>query len=350
MAYTFEEKQAFIQGVVKFYKNRGYTLRGSINSIFKSNGLLNTKSSWEDTYKLISELPDSEITNQTLDAIIEAFNNDVFSTILFRDKYLTIYEDPKNYEDIISKINELSFEFDGDFSPILDNSLDFEFIKTQNNHLVFYTFKSIRSLSTKVDLGVFALKQDFVDEEYDRVYAYKTVDLPCFNSIIFDTEKKNIILSADLANQFQDENLRAEIARLVNLIRQVTGLGHTIEDTGINLFPCVAKLYHEQPGVIKELAFKTDDGVAHREIARGGIDDVREGDYHVGGTASTSIQPYDIKKIYGGKKFNDKKDLLLKGSWYILNLPTPILTNVTITVNSAQDMNDMVNKLIAFSK
>ena len=25
----------------------------------------------------------------------------------------------------------------------------------------FYTFKSIRSLSTKVDLGVFALKQDF---------------------------------------------------------------------------------------------------------------------------------------------------------------------------------------------
>ena len=35
---------------------------------------------------------------------------------------------------------------------------------------------------------------------------------------------------------------------------------------------------------------------------------------------------------------------------YILNLPTPILTNVTITVNSAQDMNDMVNKLIAFSQ
>lgn len=350
MAQTFEEKQAFIQSGVKFYKNRGYTLRGSINSIFKSNGLLNTKSSWEDTYKLISEFQDSEINNEILDKIIEAFHNDLFSTILFRDKYLSIYENPKNYDDIIAKLDEISIDFDGDFSSILDNSLDFEYIKTIHNHQIFYTFKSIRSLSTKVDLGVFALKQDFVDEEYERVFAYKTVDLPCFNSIIFDTQKKNLILSVDLANQFQDENLRAEIARLVNLIRQTTGLGHTIEDTGINLFPCVAKLYHEQPGVIKELAFKTDDGVAHREIARGGIDDVREGDYHVGGTASTSIQPYDIKKIYGGKKFNDKKDLLLKGSWYILNLPTPILTNVTITVNSAQDMNDMVNKLIAFSQ
>lgn len=350
MAFTFEEKQAFIQSGVKFYKNRGYTLRGSINSIFKASGLLNTKSSWEDSYKLISELPESVINNEILDKIIEAFYDDLFSTILFRDKYLTIYESPQNYDDIMSKLDELSVDFDGDYSPILDNSLEFEFIKTIHNHQVFYTFKSIRSLSTKVDLGVFALKQDFVDEEYERVFAYKTVDLPCFNSIIFDTEQKNIILSADLANQFQDENLRAEIARLVNLIRQTTGLGHTIQDTGINLFPCVVKLYNEQSGVIKELAFKTDDGVAHREIARGGIDDVREGDYHSAGTASTSIQPYDIKKIYGGKKFNDKKDLLLKGSWYILNLPTPILTNVTITVNSAQDMNDMVNKLIAFSK
>ncbi len=101
--------------------------------------------------------------------------------------------------------------------------------------MIFYTFKSIRSLSTKVDLGVVALKQDYLDEEYDRVFAFKTVDLPCFNSIIFDTDKKNIIISADLANQFQDENLRAEIARLINLIRQITGMGHTIEDTGINL-------------------------------------------------------------------------------------------------------------------
>ncbi|WP_334413050.1 hypothetical protein [Acinetobacter pittii] len=350
MYQNFEEKQSFIQKGVKFYKNRGYTLRGSINTIFKLNGLLNTKSSWEDTYKLISDLDDNQINNDMLDKIMEAFQNDLFSTILFRDKYLTIYETPKNYDNILTILDDLSEGFDGDFSSILDNALDYQYIKTIHGNLTFYTFKSIRSLSTKVDLGVFALKQDFVDEEYDRVFAYKTVDLPCFNSIIFDTEKKNIILSADLANQFQDENLKAEIARLVNLIRQTSGLGHTIDDTGINLFPCVVKLYQEQPGVIKELPFKTDDGVAHREIARGGIDDVREGEYHVGGTASANIQPYDIKKIYGGKKFNDRKDLLLKGSWYILNLPTPYLTNVTITVNSAKDLNEMVNKLIAFSK
>ena len=57
-----------------------------------------------------------------------------------------------------------------------------------------------------------------------------------------------------------------------------------------------------------------------------------------------------ILKDLWRKKFNDRKDLLLKGSWYILNLPTPYLTNVTITVNSAKDLNEMVNKLIAFSK
>ena len=107
-------------------------------------------------------------------------------------------------------------------------------------------------------------------------------------TLSFLIPRKNIILSADLANQFQDENLKAEIARLVNLIRQTSGLGHTIDDTGINLFPCVVKLYQEQPGVIKELAFKTDDGVAHREIARGGID-VREVRISCWRTASANI-------------------------------------------------------------
>lgn len=350
MVFNFEEKQSFIQTVIKFYKNRGYTLRGSINQIFKSNGLETTKTSWDDTVKMIAETPDSQINNDIFDKLITGFQNDLLSTILYRDKFLTIYENPKNFDKIYQTLESLSVDFDNDYLPILDNSIDFEYIKTSNQNLNYYTFKSIRSISTKVDLGIYALKQDYQTDEYDRVFAYKTVDMACFNSIILDTANKNIILSADLANQFQDENLKAEIARLVNLIRQTTGLGHTIEDSGINLFPAIDKLYQEQNGVIKELAFKTDDGVAHREVARGGIDDVREGEYHTAGTASTNIQPYDIKKIYGGNNHNDKKDLLLKGSWYVLNLQTPILTNVTITVNSSNDLYSMISKLISFSK
>ncbi|WP_180043691.1 MULTISPECIES: hypothetical protein [unclassified Acinetobacter] len=350
MSFTFEEKKLFIQNTIKFYKNRGYTLRGSINSILKSNGFINTKSSWEDTEKQVTDFPESVISNDIFDKVIQGFQKDLLKTILFRDKFISIYEEPKNFDLIFSKLDEISSLFDEDYYPVFENSTAFEFIKTEHQNLVFFTFKSIRSLSTKVDLGVYALKQDYHNEEYDKVYAYKTVDLACFNSIIFDLNNKNIILSSDLANQFQDEHLRAEIARLVNLIRQTTGLGHTIEDTGINLFPCIEKFYKEEEGVIKELAFKTDDGVAHREIARSGIDDVREGEYHVGGTASTNIEPYDIKKIYGGNKLNEKKDLLLKGSWYILNTTEPKLTNVTITVNSEKDLYDMINKIIAFSK
>ena len=96
-----------------------------------------TKSSWEDTYKLISDLDDNQINNDMLDKIMEAFQNDLFSTILFRDKYLTIYETPKNYDNILTILDDLSEGFDGDFSSILDNALDYQYIKTIHGNLTF---------------------------------------------------------------------------------------------------------------------------------------------------------------------------------------------------------------------
>ncbi len=346
---SFEENKLLVASAVIFYKNRGYTLRGNINSILKESGFLQTKTTWEDTFKVITEFPESEINETIISATLENFKEDIIKTIHYRDKFLTIYNNPTNYESIYNAIDAVSSSFDDDFSTIFDNSSEFGIIKTIVNDNIIYTTKSIRSLITKVDLGVHALKQDYLNEGYDNVFAYKALELPCFNSIIFNQTDKNIILSADLANQFQDENLRAEIAKLVSMIRDTTRIGHAIEDTGINLFPCINKPYEETEGKIKELAFKTDNGVSHREIARSGIDDVRDGEYHSGGVASAAIEPYDIKKIYSAHNQKLRQDLTLKGTWFVLSLPQPVLTNATISVNSDDDFHSIIKKLINFA-
>lgn len=346
---SFEEKKAFLISVIKFYRNRGYTLRDNINTVLKEAGLIPTKNTWEDTLRNISELPESDIFKSLVDNAISAFKEDIFKTILYRDKFISIYKNPDNFDRILAALENTSKLFDGDYSNIFDNASDLGVITTAINGNVIFTTKNIRPLSTKVDLGIHALKQDYFSDDYDKVFAYKTVDIPCFNSIIFNKQSKNIILVVDLANQFQDENLRTEIAKLVTLIRELAGIGHAISDTGINLFPAINNLYIEEYGAVKELAFKTDDGVSHREIAKAGIDDVRDGDYHTGGTASANIQPYDIKKIYSNLTPKLRQDIYLKGTWYALNLPSPILTNATISANSDHDFHAIITKLIDFS-
>ena len=342
---NFEEKKEFIKNCIIFYRDRGYTLKGNINTLLKNGGLFSTKTMWEETLKEIDYISASEVGAKIVDDVIAEFEKDLIKTILFREKYLSIYIDPKNFDNIFLALEKKYKKFDDNYHSIINSEIKFGFKKIQFDDLYFYISKDISTLTSKIDLGLSALKDELKDSGYQKVFAFKEIEISSFNSIIVDKKNRNIILSADLANHFQIDQLRQKIAGLVNLIRTETKLGHTIEDTGINLFPCIQKLYDEKHGFVKELAFKTDEGVSHREIAKAGKD-VREGEYHTAGSASTDIESYDIKKSYGKKTEEDYKEVILKGSWYILSLPTPILTNLTIHANTLKSFNEILTKII----
>lgn len=350
MSSKFDDKKIFIQQIINFYRNRGYSLRGKVNNILKQSGIFGTKQSWEDTLDLISNMDFNEINDEIIQKVLVNFQSDLLSIVLYQNKFISIYDEILNFDTIYNALDSNSVKFDSDFQPILDKNLSFDYIKFTQGSLDFFVFKSIRLLATKIDLGLYVLKPDYIDDDFDKIVGYKTQEIPCFNSIIFDNDKKTIILSADLSSQFQEENLRAEIAKLVKIIRQKTNIGQAIKDLGLNIFPSIQKLYDEKEGIIKELAFKTNDGVAHREKARSGIDDVREGDYHIAGVASAEIEPYDIHKTYFDSQSNVATEVLVKGSWFILNSVNQVLHNATVTVNSEEEFVKIINKLIEFSK
>lgn len=88
------------------------------------------------------------------------------------------------------------------------------------------------------------------------------------------------------SSQFHEENLRGALAKLRLYLNQLV-LEH-IPDTGCNVFPAIERLYYEEIGNVKNLSFKTDDGISHNESSRVGIEDLRSGEYHKGGTPGLS--------------------------------------------------------------
>ena len=90
--------------------------------------------------------------------MLERFDKNIVKEIclfLYKFKFAT----KKQIINVISKKYNISIDFN------FQELVDFDFFKD------------------------FILVKGFVDEEYERVFAYKTVDLPCFNSIIFDTQR-----------------------------------------------------------------------------------------------------------------------------------------------------------------
>lgn len=315
MTFDFEDKKVFITQIISFYKERGYTLRNHINPILKKCGL-DTKISWHDTIDMIAGLKECDINNDITQKALNELLEYLISTILYKEKFIYIYKDLANFDEIYQAIDEHSSPYQGDFLSIINQDTNFDCVKFKKDKLTHYIYKNIQTLSAKIDLGVYALKDDVQQEGYDKVFAYKTIDIMAFNGIIFDEENKKIILSADLSSKLPEEMLRNQLIKIVRHIREYTNTrtqstSHVIKDYGINLFSCIKSLYDERLGKVREMAFTDDEGVTHRAKIRSGIDDVRDTEYHMAGKAVTNIQPYDINKIY-----NDKTEVAVKVSWH----------------------------------
>ena len=210
-----------------------------------------------------------------------------------------------------------------------------------------YQFKIIRTFILKENIRVDALKSEYVNEEYEKLVAYKEVRLPCFDSIILDDVTQQIILCADLSSQFHEENLRGALAKLRLYLNQLV-LEH-IPDTGCNVFPAIERLYYEEIGNVKNLSFKTDDGISHNESSRVGIEDLRSGEYHKGGIANATIEPYNITKEYNLEAY--KVLVTVKGSWHALAINTgiPNLNNFYVSTKDQSSFFKAIEEIVKTS-
>ena len=101
----------------------------------------------------------------------------------------------------------------------------------------------------------------------------------------------------------------------------------------------------EVKGNVKNLSFKTDDGISHNESSRLGIEDLRSGEYHKGGIANATIEPYNITKDYNLEDY--KVVVTVKGSWHALNIAgIPNLNNFYVSTKDVNSFFTAIEEII----
>lgn len=338
--------------LIKLYRKRGASLRNQVNPLIKKSGLI-TQSSWNNTFSHLEQYDESDITRSQFSTAIADFKKDLFSKILYDDKFISIIEKPSNYGEIKQCLETFPFESldQVNASNLIDEEDECACYKSASSGTTTYIFKKVRKYSVKEKLNVSALKLEYQNDGYDKLLAYVDISLPCFDSIILYDEREIIILASDLSSIFQVDNLRGAIASLKHIIRDKSAQSIKVPDKNKNFFAAIQEFYEENLGHVKELAFKTDDGVAHYENAKRGIPCIKEGDFHIGGTDNAEIEAYKIRKTYSSTNPNRENSIYLVSSWYVLNgnLGERLLGEATISAESHASFFEIVDKLLNWS-
>lgn len=347
---NFDDLKTNIVNLLKIYRGRGISLRNEIHPLLSSFTFLDRIHTWSSLFVHISELEEDVEPDllAKLGDLYKKIRTDFHNRVLFEDKYLSVYKGLPCYdqlkqhlESLIAPDQTLDLSRNGDFKDHIFQSKK----EIEQKHV--YQFKIIRTFILKENIRVDALKSEYVNEEYEKLVAYKEVRLPCFDSIILDDVSKEIILCADLASQFHEENLRGALAKLRLYLNQLV-VEH-IPDSGCNVFPAIERLYYEEIGNVKNLSFKTDDGISHNESSRVGIEDLRSGEYHKGGIANATIEPYNITKEYNLETY--KVVVTVKGSWHALSINTgiPNLNNFYVSTKDKVSFFKAIEEIVKTS-
>lgn len=344
---NFDDLKSNIVNLLKIYRGRGVSLRNDIHPLLAGFTFIDKTHTWSGLFVHISELQEDIEPDllKKLGALYKKIESDFNNRVLFEDKYLSVYKGLPCYdqlkallETLVSEDQNLDLSKDGNFKDHVFQ------VKQEIGQKHIYQFKIIRTFILKENIRVDALKSEYVNEEYEKLVAYKEVRLPCFDSIILDDSTKEIILCADLSSQFHEENLRGALAKLRLYLNHLV-VEH-IPDTGCNVFPSIERLYKEEIGSVKNLSFKTDDGISHNESSRVGIEDLRSGEYHKGGIANATIEPYNITKEYNLEAY--KVLITVKGSWHALAISTgiPNLNNFYVSTRDQGSFFKAIKEII----
>ncbi|RYY80402.1 MAG: hypothetical protein EOO69_02355 [Moraxellaceae bacterium] len=235
------------------------------------------------------------------------------SYLLYADKSIAIY----------NKLDSIDIVYANLDKSIIDDEDQLSF-EGQNKlgDLEFFIYKTTRTFFEKVAINL----SDFKDvdreeyEDYEQIYAIKSIKRECYDSIIFNKEKNYMVLSVDraeLSNLSTVHNAQAKLVRKINDGIRGSNPHARFPDAGSNLFPAIEKFYKDSSGEVTSISFLTLAGTSHNERLHKTCPDVRQAVYHIAGSSATPIEPYRISIRY--EQMKDCPEIFLLGSFRTIN-------------------------------
>ncbi|HDI2492999.1 TPA: hypothetical protein PKT84_003352, partial [Acinetobacter baumannii] len=286
--------------------------------------------------------------------------------VLFDDKFLTVYPNVKNIDEIKEKLDLIfhNYQSNPDIELQVNKRTFYPFRKNdiREDLIISYQFSQVRELTVRQEIDASDLK-DGISEMYSQVFGFKTTELTCFDSVIIDIERKILIILIDLARIMPRNELNVIHSNFSHFIKRELGLEimekYDFLSSPLDLFPCIQKFYDEKVDKVSgvtEIYFTTTEGTAHHEKLRGDSVDIRQVTYHesgVNGLKNTEIDgikldetitPYRISKKY----YDRDVEISLNSSYNALsNINGSHLYNAFIIGSrSYEEIEFVLNKLL----
>lgn len=296
---TKSTEQETLQKTIDECRTRGITLEDFRKSF--SSVSVEQPRQWRSIPSIL-ELLDKE----NLAKLSKKIENLLECHRFYNDKLLVIYEDQdiaflKKLDELFTKITTANESVGYDY--IADCSYDL----SEQDETTLHHFRKVRDLFSKEDIDVSKLPKDTQSDlnEFDRLIGVRATKLNCYDAIIFDFKKKNMILQLDLISMMNagevDKNIDDFLKILNIIISKNLGSAFKInkKTTAINLYGCIKNFYDNTEGAVTRLSFTTSKGV-HHETLKGIATDIRKADYHIGGKAKESgnVFPYRVTKKF----------------------------------------------------
>lgn len=356
-----DDLREIIAGSLDIAEERAMSLK-EFQRIFKSLGRNLSGRKFADLQQKLGAIYDLEKLEKLQIKITDAVNRH----ILFDDKFLTVYQDVVNIDEIKAKFDTIFANYEP--NPELESQVNkrtfypLQRTDIRDDLIVSYQFSQVRELTVRQEIDIDDLK-DGVSELYSQVFGFKTTELTCFDSVIVDNERKILMVLVDLARIMPRNELNVINSNFSHFIKKELGLEiiqkYDFFVSPLDLFPCIQKFYDEpvdQISGVTEIYFTTTEGTAHHEKLRGDSVDIRQVTYHesgVNGLKNTvidgvkldeTITPYRISKKY----YDRDIEISLNSSYNALsNINGSHLYNAFVFgTRSYEDLEYVLNKLL----
>ena len=189
-------------------------------------------------------------------------------------------------------------------------------------YLQYFTTRSYLKRE-ELDISKMGAAQAKMFAEYEELIGVKTRQVPCFDTVVIDTENDLVEFRTDFQPGMADDKNAPAFVRVLNEFNRtaVKFISHEALGVGLmNLHPAIDPMYRDAScGSVTALGFvatsEESSSNNHGQIHRSKTQDFRKDSFHVGGKLHVKkVEPYAIGITW--KKRAPKTDLYLelKGS------------------------------------
>lgn len=195
--HNTDDVREIIASSLDIAEERAMSLK-EFQRIFKTFGRNLSGRKFSDLQQKLAAIYDLD----KLEKLQEKISDTVNRHILFDDKFLTVYQDVENINEIKEKLDSIFEDYQP--NPELESQVNkrtfypFQRHDIREDLIISYQFSQVRELTVRQEIDTDDLK-DSISDLYNLVFGFKTTELRCFDSVILDEERKVLILLVDLA-------------------------------------------------------------------------------------------------------------------------------------------------------